>query len=154
MSYGDYDPNAPREIVKLGSFQISPMSPLRFLLTIFLPALVIAIPIQAIYDYYHPWGKFQNRHIEAASYLWPAGCEQKHYIEGSGYGSISRSCAEKRYYLGDGKKWGWGNRLQRITPEFYRVGNDAIAIMCNFSQCAPHYVYYDVFYQNNESNDK
>jgi len=154
MSYGDYDPSSPREIVKLGPFQIAPLSPMRFLLTIFLPALVIAIPLQVVYDHSHPWGKFQNPHIKAAPYVWPSGCEQKHYVKGSGYGSISGSCATRRYYLGGGRIRRRNKRLQRLTPEFYRVGNDAVAIICNFSQCAPHYVYYNVFYQDDNIHGK
>ena len=66
---------------------------------------------------------FADPKIEAPAYVWPAGCAKKKYRVLS---KIDKSCLDPKYYIGDGRKFGWKRISQK--PYYYRVGNDAVMV--------------------------
>jgi hypothetical protein len=69
-----------------------------------------------------------NPHWSAEPYIWPHGCEKKEYKLDD---DIASSCKVSSYYLGDGANLNFPRRMKG-SAEYYRVGNDAIDILCPF----------------------
>ena len=83
-------------------------------------------------------------HIVAPAYAWPAGCTNKAYRLGD---SISRARAKPVYIFRDWKAYGLPYTMG--SPDYYRIGNDAVLIQCGFfKNCQVRSVTEDAFYQN------
>lgn len=101
-------------------------------------ALAIAVLLIVVFMLEKP---FVNPKIKAEAYVWPQGCEERKY---KNQDEIPPECENDRYYIGNGREFGWS----RAPGGYYRVGNDAVQVVCLFydqSSCTVNRIVNDVF---------
>ena len=108
--------------------------------------IVVLLPFIAVVKALHPPAPFVNPHMKAPSFAAPPGCLNMTYKK---WDKISATCADKNNFLGTATGYGFPQR-SKGAPEYYRVGNDAIDIMCgglvwSNNDCEVRNVVRDVF---------
>jgi len=89
------------------------------------------------------------------SYDWPERCPQEDYsrykflFKDYSKVEIKKECADPRYYIGNGKEFGFSQpRIQ--AAHYFRLGKDAVRIYCfdtliRKEKCILDYTVHDVF---------